>query len=65
MVNNQQGAGIVPAPITGAKQMIHLVITYYGKEVRDEYDEEQIAREDMKTLIENGFEVRIEYYPAY
>ena len=45
--------------------MIHLVITYYGKEVRDEYDEEQIAREDMKTLIENGFEVRIEYYPAY
>ena len=41
--------------------MIHLVITYYGKEVREEYDEEQIARDDMETLIENGFEVRIEY----
>ena len=45
--------------------MIHLVITYHGKEVREEYDEEKIAREDMAVLIENGFEVRIEYYPAY
>ena len=45
--------------------MIHLVITYYGKEVREEYDEEKIAREVMAVLIENGFEVRIEYYPSY
>ena len=42
--------------------MIYLVITYHGKEVWEECDE-QTAREDMATLIEHGFEVRVEYMP--
>jgi hypothetical protein len=41
--------------------MIHLVINYYDKEVREEYDDWQIAKEDLETLIEKGFDVRIEY----
>jgi len=45
--------------------MIHIVVTYYGKEFREEYDDWQIAKEDLETFVENGFDVRIEYYPAY